>query len=227
MIGIFGGTFDPIHYGHLRPVAEVARALALAEVRFIPAGTPPHRARPFADAPHRLRMVELALQGQPTFRVDDCELQRGGPSYTVDTLSSLRAELGTTRLCLIIGMDAFLGLPTWHDWQRLFTQAHIAVMHRPGSNMGRLPEWAAGRVCDDPARLRETEAGLVWLQAVTPQDISASAIRARRARGLSIAGLVPPAVADYIDDHQLYTHEQQANAGKEEGSDQEKAATRS
>lgn len=227
MIGIFGGTFDPIHYGHLRPVAEVARALALTEVRFIPAGTPPHRARPVADATHRRRMVELALQDQASFRVDDRELRRAGPSYTVDTLSSLRAELGNAPLCLIIGMDAFLGLPTWHEWQRLFAQAHIAVMHRPGWDMQALPAWAVDRLCTEPARLRQTDAGCVWLQAVTPQDISASAIRARRARGLPIAGLVPPTVADYIDQHQLYTHEQRANAGKEEGSDQEKAATRS
>ncbi len=227
MIGIFGGTFDPIHYGHLRPVAEVARALALDEVRFIPAGTPPHRARPFADAIHRLRMVEIALQGLALFRADDRELRRVGPSYTVDTLSSLRAELGNTPLCLVIGMDAFLGLPTWHEWPRLFAQAHIAVMHRPGWDLQALPAWAAGRLCSEPARLHGTDAGLVWLQAVTPQDISASAIRARRARGQSIAGLVPPAVADYIDEHQLYTHEQQPNAGKEEGSDKEKAATRS
>jgi nicotinate-nucleotide adenylyltransferase len=227
MIGIFGGTFDPIHFGHLRPVAEVARALRLAEVRFIPAGTPPHRARPRAEATHRLCMVELALRDEASFRVDDRELRRAGPSYTVDTLSSLRAELGAMPLCLIVGMDAFLGLPTWHDWPRLFAQAHIAVMHRPGWHLQALPAWAAERLCPEPARLHETATGLVWLQAVAPQDISASAIRARRAQGLSIAGLVPPAVADYIDAHQLYTQEHQPNAGKEEGSDQEKAATRS
>ncbi len=227
MIGIFGGTFDPVHYGHLRPVAEVARALALDEVRFIPAGAPPHRARPGAGATHRLRMVEIALQDEARFRVDDRELRRAGPSYTVDTLASLRAELGTGPLCLIVGMDAFLGLPSWHEWPRLFAQAHIAVMHRPGWDVQALPAWAAERLCTDPADLRRRDSGLIWLQTVTPQDISASAIRARRARRLSIAGLVPPAVADYIDQHQLYTQEHQPNAGKEEGSDQEKAATRS
>ena len=131
-LGILGGTFDPIHYGHLRPAQEVLRALDLAEIRVIPAANPPHRRPPVATPEQRLRMVELAVAGVPGFTVDDREFRRGGPSYTVLTLESLRSEFGERPLCLLMGLDAFEGIETWHQWQRLPELAHFIVMTRPG-----------------------------------------------------------------------------------------------
>src|SRR6185369_8670972 len=124
-IGIFGGTFDPIHYGHLRTAFELIQALRLSEVRFMPAGDPPHRDATIASPELRLQMVKAAIGQQPGFNVDDREMRRAGPSYSVDTLAELRAELPDRSLCLIVGMDAFLGLPTWHQWQNILTFSHL------------------------------------------------------------------------------------------------------
>ena len=134
-IGVFGGTFDPIHYGHLRAALEVKEALELSSVLFLPSSGPPHRRAPIASAAQRLQMVRLAVEGQPGFSVDDREIARGGVSYMVDTLVSLRSELGDTPLCLILGMDAFLGLDRWHRWHDLPGLTHFAVGHRPGSEL--------------------------------------------------------------------------------------------
>ena len=131
-MGIFGGTFDPIHYGHLRTAFELWQSLKLAEVRFLPTGIPPHRERTLADAALRVEMVRAAVADQPAFVVDDREVRRAGASYTVDTLTELRAEHPHRSLCLLLGMDAFLGLPAWHRWRELFELAHVVVAHRPG-----------------------------------------------------------------------------------------------
>src|SRR5262245_12412890 len=131
-LGLFGGTFDPIHYGHLRTAFELWQALGLAEVRFMPTGSPPHREQTHASAGHRLAMVKAAVAGQPAFTVDDREVRRSGVSYSVDTLAELRAEHPDRSLCLLLGMDAFLGLPNWHRWRELLDLAHIVVAHRPG-----------------------------------------------------------------------------------------------
>ena len=206
-LGILGGTFDPIHYGHLRPAQEVLRALDLAEVRIIPAANPPHRRAPLATAEQRLRMAELAVAEFPGLRVDDREFRRGGPSYTVLTLESLRQELGAQPLCLLLGMDAFEGIETWHQWQRLPELAHFVVMTRPGWSSpatSALPSWARGRltcVADDLARI---SAGRIYFQTVTPQDISATRIREAVARGEPVDGLLPPAVLDYLRANRIY-----------------------
>ena len=131
-MGVFGGTFDPIHYGHLRTAFELMEAVHLSEVRFLPAGTPPHRETPEASAQERLAMVAAAIGGQPGFIVDDRELRREGPSYSVDTLLDLRAEFAHRSICLIVGMDAFLGLPQWYHWREILQLAHVVVAHRPG-----------------------------------------------------------------------------------------------
>src|SRR5204863_186003 len=131
-IGIFGGTFDPIHYGHLRTAFELWQTLKLAEVRFMPSGNPPHRVRTLADAALRVQMVRVAVADQPAFIVDDREVRRAGASYTFDTLTELRRENPERSLCLLLGMDAFLGLPSWHRWRELFELAHVVVAHRPG-----------------------------------------------------------------------------------------------
>jgi nicotinate-nucleotide adenylyltransferase len=206
MIGLFGGTFDPIHYGHLRPAREALEALALDEVRFIPAGAPPHRAPPVASAADRLQMVRLALAGYPGFIPDEREIRRAGPSYTVLTLESLRAEFGPRPLCLLTGLDAFQGFETWHRWQEIPDLAHLVVLTRPGWETGQLPAWAAARLCTERAGLAQSPAGRLFFLSVSPQNISASAIRAALGRGEDIRGLVPEAVREFICHNHTYSH---------------------
>jgi nicotinate-nucleotide adenylyltransferase len=203
-VGVLGGTFDPIHYGHLRPAQEAMAKLGLAELRLMPAFAPPHRAAPVASPAQRLHMVELAIAGLPGLRADDRELRRGGPSYTVLTLQELRAELGTTPLCLLIGTDQLRGFETWFHWQEIPRLAHLVVLERPGSAGGDWPAWVQERRTDDLAALQRAPAGALAFLAVTPQDISSTGIRARLARGESVAGLVPEAVREYIDIHAIY-----------------------
>ncbi len=213
VLGVFGGTFDPIHCGHLELARELRAALEFSAVRFIPAGDPPHRAAPVATAAHRLAMVELAIAGHPDLQVDAREILRPGRSYTVPTLEELRSEEPSRPLALIVGADAFLGLPTWHRWQELFALAHVVVVGRPGVTIeDALPpaladEWSRRR-CLDAAALGQAAAGSVLVQAVTAHPISASAIRAQLARGAdgvaAVRGLLPAAVLAYIDRNQLY-----------------------
>jgi nicotinate-nucleotide adenylyltransferase len=209
MIGIFGGTFDPVHFGHLRPALEVMEQLQLDEVRFVPCRIPPHRHAPEAPVEHRLAMVERAITGQPGFRMDRRELDREGPSYSVDTLESLRTELGTdVPLCLMMGMDAFAGLASWHRWQDILTLAHILVVHRPGSAAPRGPGDPLTRAATrDPDDLRRRPAGAVFFHPVTPLDLSGTAIRAMLRRGESPRYLMPDSVLEYIRMQGLYvTH---------------------
>lgn len=210
MIGVYGGTFDPIHYGHLRPVGEVAASLALPETRFIPAAVPPHRSAPGASAAHRLRMVELALADLPGFRADDRELRRGGPSYTIDTLASLRAEFASAPLGLILGSDAFLGLPTWRRWRDILALAHLIVMTRPGYDQAEVPAWARPHLVADRTALGAGVAGGILVQVVSPVPVSASEIRRRLAHGEPVEGMLPPAVLDYIRVNRLYQKEHDA-----------------
>jgi nicotinate-nucleotide adenylyltransferase len=208
-IGILGGTFDPIHYGHLRPAQEALRALDLAEIRVIPAANPPHRRPPEASAEQRLRMVELAVAGVPGFTVDDREYRRGGPSYTVLTLESLRQELGDQSLCLLMGLDAFEGIESWHQWQRLPELAHLIVMTRPGWDFPggeTLPPWARVRLIRDTSMLTQASAGKIYFQPVTPQDISATRIREALARGEPVEAWLPSAVLDYIRANRVYVN---------------------
>ena len=212
-LGLLGGTFDPIHYGHLELAREVRNVLGLAAVRLIPAGDPPHRAAPVATAAHRLEMVELAIAGEPGLEVDAREVERPGRSYTVPTLLELRAEAPERHLALLLGADAFLGLPTWHRWRDLFELAHLVVVARPGVAFeSAMPpelagEWARRRRRDGAA-LAEAAAGAIVTQPISAHPISASAIRAQLARGAAgiaaVRGLLPAAVLAYIDRNQLY-----------------------
>jgi nicotinate-nucleotide adenylyltransferase len=206
-VGILGGTFDPIHLGHLRLAEEMADALGLSEVRFVPAGQPPHRAPPRSAAADRLQMVRLATAGNPRFVVDAREVRAARPSYTVDTLADLRAELGPARpLVLLLGVDAFCGLPTWHDWRRLFEFAHIAVGERPGTaGLDAAPAALRAEIDARRAVSPGAAAGSVRFVATTLLDISATAIRDRLARGHSVRYLTPDAVLDHIHLHRLYT----------------------
>jgi nicotinate-nucleotide adenylyltransferase len=208
-LGILGGTFDPIHYGHLRPAQEVLRTLDMAEIRVIPAANPPHRRPPVATPEQRLRMVELAVVGVPGFTVDDREFRRGGPSYTVLTLESLRSESGDRPLCLLMGLDAFEGIETWHQWQRLPELANFIVMTRPGWELPaseRLPPWTRDRVVSETSKLTEASAGKIYFQAVTPQDISATHIREALARSEPVKAWLPSAVLEYIRANHVYVN---------------------
>jgi nicotinate-nucleotide adenylyltransferase len=213
-LGILGGTFDPIHYGHLRLAADVMKALGLPEVRMIPAGVPPHRSQPVASAADRMAMTELGCAEFPGLIADGREIARAGPSYTVVTLQSLHAEDPTLPLALIIGSDAFAGLSGWHKWEQIFTLAHLVVVQRPGEAPppGTAPpalreQWER-RLTTDPSRLSRQLAGAIVRQSVTPQPISSTVIRAALARGAAgraeISGLLPPSVLAYIDRNQLY-----------------------
>ncbi|MBK7252130.1 MAG: nicotinate-nucleotide adenylyltransferase [Gammaproteobacteria bacterium] len=206
-LGIFGGTFDPIHVGHLRTAFELLQALRLGGVRFVPTGTPPHRERPVADAQLRLRMVRAAVADQPGFAVDDREVRREGVSYSVDTLSELRREEPDRPLCLLLGMDAFLGLPHWHRWRELLDLAHVIVAHRPGWNVpltGPLGELMAERVTDTIGVLHERLAGCIHVHAVTQLEISSTELRQSISAGLDPRYLTPDAVRDVLRDSGCY-----------------------
>lgn len=209
-LGLLGGTFDPVHHGHLRLAEEAREALDLAEVRWLPAGLPPHREAPRVSAAHRLEMVRRAVADNPAFTVDDAETRVEAPSYSVTTLERLRAGMGGRPLVLLMGADAFLGLATWHRWRELFSLAHIGVAARPGFELSpeALPAELAGACADrlgaDPCVLRAAPAGRVVQFAMTPLAISASLLRARLAAGLSARYLLPDPVREYIDRQQLY-----------------------
>ena len=208
MIGIYGGTFDPIHYGHLRTALEVKEAVGLAEVRFIPCREPPHRNPPEAAPEQRLALLQAALRDvEPGFRIDTRELDRPGPSYMVDTLASLRAELGAEPLGLILGLDAFAGLDRWHLWRNIFELAHVLVMQRPGT-ASELPDelrtLLEDRALRAPELLHASPAGRVCVVPVTQLEISASQIRKLIAAGSSPRYLIPDPVIELIRRFGLY-----------------------
>jgi nicotinate-nucleotide adenylyltransferase len=212
-IGILGGTFDPVHFGHLRLAQEVADALQLAEVRFIPGGTPPHRATPQTAAAERVAMVKLATAGNALFSVDERETRRSGLSYSFDTLTELRAELGVARpLVLIMGADAFLGFNRWHRWRDIFALAHIAVAHRPGATLAGIKdddlarEFAQRRV-ENAAAVRDAPSGSIAIVPITALDISATAIRAAIQARRSARYLTPDAVIAHIERNYLFLKE--------------------
>lgn len=204
MIGIFGGTFDPIHYGHLRAALEVKELLSLTEVRFIPSAIPPHRKHPTVNAIQRQHMVKLAIQDQADFICDDRELGRQGKSYMVDTLASLRQDFPSQPLLLCIGTDAFNQLNTWYQWQRLFDFAHVVVMTRPSFNKQQSDNFFTARYTEDKTVLANTLAGKLYFQAITQLDISATAIRQLIAQQRNPRFLLPDTVLDFITHQQLY-----------------------
>jgi nicotinate-nucleotide adenylyltransferase len=206
-IGIFGGTFDPVHYGHLRTAFELLQALDLEEVRFIPCGDPPHRGGTFAPAALRLDMVRLATRDERDFLVDDRELRREGPSYSIDTLASLREEFPGRSLCLITGMDAFLGLPTWHRWDEILDFAHIVVAHRPGwqaPDEGALGALTGERKTRRKGDLHEAPSGRVYIDAVTQLEIASTEIRSLVAEGYDPRYLMPDSVRAVIMESSCY-----------------------
>lgn len=206
-IALFGGTFDPVHYGHLRAAWEAAEQLD-ADVRLMPANVPPHRPQPVLDAGRRVELLALALAGQTRLTLDTRELDRAGPSYTVDTLRELRAEIGNDRpLVLLVGADAFAGLPSWNRWLQLFDLAHVGVLDRPGPARARPDELVAqldARHDTLDGSWRTRAAGRILSLDVTDLDISATAIRAELAAGHEPRFLLPDAVLGAIREQGWY-----------------------
>lgn len=206
-IGIFGGTFDPIHYGHLRTAFEMLQALRFGEIRFVPSGDPPHRGETYAPAPLRLEMVRAATANEPSFVVDDCELQRNGPSYTVDTLAAMRQEQPDASMGLILGMDAFLGLTSWHRWDEILNYAHIVVAHRPGwraPDIGPLGELISEHGTHRIEDLHEHRNQRIHIHAVTQLEISSTEIRDLVSAGRDPRFLMPDVVRDVIVNSSCY-----------------------
>jgi len=216
-IGIFGGTFDPIHFGHLRLAQEAVEQCNLTSVHFIPSGTPPHRPTPHAAALHRLNMVRLAIQGNEKFVLDEREIFRADPCYTVDTLTDLRKTYGEQQpLCLLLGSDAFLLLHTWHEWEKLFSLAHIVVLQRPAYDVATdlvaaspaLHRRYLAHVQVSPAALLAAPAGTILVIDNPAFEISSSDVRQRCMAGKNLHYLLPDAVATYIQSNKLYNYAQ-------------------
>ncbi len=211
-MGIFGGTFDPIHNGHLRTAFELLETLRLPEVRFMPAGNPPHREQTVASNGLRLAMVRAATAGQARFTVDDREMRKTGPSYSVETLGELRADFPDRPLCLIIGMDAFLGLPKWHQWRELLSLAHVVVAHRPGwraPTMGPLGEMLVDRGTGTVSDLHDALAGRIYIHAVTQLEISSTDLRGLMGAGRDPRYLMPDEVRRILIESGCYARKEE------------------
>jgi len=210
-LGIYGGTFDPIHFGHLRPNLELSEIYSLDHIRFIPSFLPPHRGKPQTSVQQRQQMVAQAIQDEPRFVLDNREIKRGGSSYMVDTLKSLRQDFPQHPLCLLLGMDAFLGIDRWYHWQELLDYAHIIVSQRPDSDFHNIQQWPSAiqdlykKHIADRKTICQTLCGTIRLEAVTQLSISATDIRRRIKNKQSIRYLMPEPVVNLIKHNELYT----------------------
>ena len=207
-IGILGGTFDPVHCGHLRIALDALQILGLQEVRLMPCRQSPLRDEPQVTAAQRMAMLEAAIAGEPGLVADGRELQREGPSFSVDTLQTLREDYPDAPLCLIVGMDAFIDFSKWKDWQQIFTLAHVVVVQRPGSELQltniTLQNEFEQRRCQQADELASDKAGRIFLLEATRLEISATQVRALVAAGNSARYLLPDSVWQYIQQHRLY-----------------------
>jgi nicotinate-nucleotide adenylyltransferase len=205
MVGVFGGTFDPIHVGHLQTVSAVQAQLALHRILIVPAYIPPHRPPPITTPEHRLSMVRLAVEEMPVLECDDREIRRGGISYTVLTMLELRQELAEKPLCLIVGLDSFLDFPRWHRWTEILESAHIVVMHRPGWDLpSPPPDWWRDAAQDNPDLLHQQPGGCIYCASVPAIDLNSTEIRKRLAGTSHVRESLPLSVLDYIRTHRLY-----------------------
>lgn len=210
MIGILGGSFDPIHLGHLRAAVELRDMLGLREVRLVPSGQPPHRGGAVADARQRVQMLQLAVAGEPGLVIDEQELHRAGPSFTLYTVLATREVVKNDPICLIIGADQFVSFDTWHRWRELCELAHIVVVYRPGWNLSGqianrdLAELVQERLTDRPGDLSRAMGGKLFFAQLSSMDIASSRIRALIREDKSARYLVPDAVLDYIQQQRLY-----------------------
>lgn len=208
LYALYGGTFDPIHFGHLNPVAALAEEIDLTQVVFLPNNVPPHRPQPEANGQQRLEMLNLAIADNPLFALDVRELKRDTPSWTVDTLEAWRAEHGNQPLAFIIGQDSLLSLPHWHRWEMLLSLCHLVVLRRCGYPQdlpdARHQRWLENNRTTEITALRRTPAGKIYLANTPLWDISATEIRRRLAAGESVDTLIPECVARYIRTQKLY-----------------------
>jgi nicotinate-nucleotide adenylyltransferase len=207
-LAFFGGTFDPVHYGHLRCAEQARQLLKLETLYLLPAGDPPHRSTPYTTARQRLEMLRLALADFPSLAIDEREIHRNGPSYMVDTLVELQTQFRHRPLLLLIGQDAVNLLHTWHEWQRLFELTHIVTFPRPGAEPDYRPDIArqmARRTCPDLDSLLKMEVGGVLHLDLERIDISATAIQSMMRLGRSPRSMLPDAVLEYINENELYT----------------------
>ncbi len=205
-IGVFGGTFDPIHVGHILPILDICRLTGIDEIRYVPNARPGHRAEPRTDPQHRWNMTVLALEGHPQLIPDDREMRRPGKSFMVPTLRSLRSEFRLRPLCLILGMDAFLHIKQWYWWAEVLKLANIIVMNRPGAKVPRvLPVWWGKALHSQTRVLYERLAGNIVHLDVSLIDVSATRLRINMSLGQGCTSSLPEPVAQYIAQHQLYT----------------------
>ncbi len=207
-IGILGGTFDPIHFGHLRMALELCEVLDLTKVHIVPCSRPVHRKFPIATPEQRLAMVEQAVAEEPALIADPREINRSEPSYTIDTLLEMRAEFPGIPLCLMLGIDSFLGFTSWHKWKEILQQAHIIVAHRPQFQLpetGIIAELLQQRLQTEISYLHENMAGGILVRPITPLDISATDIRKQIAMGKNPRYLLPDKVYDYIIQQGIYS----------------------
>lgn len=206
---VFGGTFDPVHRGHIESVCAVARLLGDVDVYLVPCQIPAHRPTPAASPEARLKMLQLAVAGQDRIFVDDCELRREGTSYTVDTLLGYRERVGESGpLLFLMGRDSWVTLPGWHRWEALTDLAHLLILERPGTDQdspGVLRKWLKTRQVQAPEEMMSSSSGKVCFLSLDQIDVSASGLREAIAKGSSIEGNVNPLVMNYISQHNLYT----------------------
>ncbi len=207
-VGILGGTFDPIHFGHLRLAFELYQAFNLEHIRIIPCFQPVHRKLPTASPDDRLALVKRAVATEPALKIDDCEIRRKGPSYTIDTLLELRKKAPQVPFCILIGIDAFLGFPSWHRWQEILENAHLIVAHRPNYHLpstGVIAKLIRDRLVEDPAAVHQKLQGCILLHPITSLEISATDIRKQIAMGKSPRYLLPDNVYEYIKKRGTYS----------------------
>ncbi|MFH8133771.1 nicotinate-nucleotide adenylyltransferase [Pantoea osteomyelitidis] len=209
LYALFGGTFDPVHYGHLRPVEALAAQVGLKKVTLLPNNVPPHRPQPEATPTQRVAMLQAAIADRPLFDIDERELARNTPSWTVSTLEALRAERGSQQpLGFIIGQDSLLTLAKWHRWQDLLSLCHLLVCKRPGyaaqMETPEMQRWLEQHLTQDIQHLHRHPAGHIWLAETPLYNISATEIRRRHHQGIACDDLLPQAVIDYIDRFGLY-----------------------
>jgi len=208
LICLHGGTFDPVHYGHLRPLDELQQKLTADAVYILPASIPPHRPVPLTSSQQRVEMLQLALQEYPDFILDSLELERSGPSWTVPTLQSFRQQYPDDSLCLVMGSDAFDSLTTWYHWQEILPLAHIIIIERAGEPACSKSDWATEYMVDDMAKLRDRKCSSVMPVSLKGYDISSTDIRLRLNEGQDMGGMLSDEVIDYIRQNGLYQNEE-------------------
>jgi nicotinate-nucleotide adenylyltransferase len=206
---VFGGTFDPVHRGHIESVCAVSRLLGDVDIYLVPCQTPAHRPPPFASPEDRLKMLQLAVASEDRIYVDDCELRREGISYTVDTLLGYRERVGESGpLLFLMGRDSWVTLSSWHRWEELTDLVHLLILERPGSVQGSpevLRKWCKSRQVHNPKEMMNSSSGKVCFVSLDQINVSASVLRGRMSEGSSIEGDVNLLVMSYIRQHNLYT----------------------